>query len=298
MFLKSSLAAAASILLLFPLTLLAQTAVQSEGKIVVPDSFEGMAVQDPKGPYGDLAASYSYQNAGDRIEVAVYRPSYPSVSLWFEQSETRTRQLFSRVAITPSGASETFTAKSRNPNGMRRFFTLGAPFASTAIAVVGFGRWIVSVRSSSKTMDVGQQRIRLDQIVEAINVPSSMVESRYPVTPIADCIASKQMALGPLGESALDNVSLEMKVAGGLAAMIASKDAFAGNEGVAAQPSAYCRRQSASGKTVWFESVAAEGAQRWVMPISETGITVEGTSIPVPDVAGNFKMQGVVLTND
>lgn len=106
------------------------------------------------------------------------------------------------------------------------------------------------------------------------------------------------MALGPLGESALDNVSLEMKVAGGLAAMIASKDAFAGNEGVAAQPSAYCRRQSASGKTVWFESVAAEGAQRWVMPISETGITVEGTSIPVPDVAGNFKMQGVVLTND
>jgi hypothetical protein len=289
---------AAALSILLPTTVAAQAVVQAGSKIAFPSQFEGMAVAASNGAFGELASSYSYQNGGDRIEVIVYRPSYPSVSLWFMQGDRRTNDLFSRVAIAPAGPAEIFTAKSRNPNGIRRFYTVGAPFASTAIAVIGFGQWIVSIRSSSKTLDVAQQRARLEKIIGQIAVPSSLAESRYPVAPIADCIGSTKLTYGLEGEPPLGNVTLEMKTSGGLGAMIASKDAFAGNEGVAAQPSAYCRRQSVSGKTVWFESLDAKGLSRWILPVSETGITVEGISVPTTNKSGKVEMQGVLIIND
>ena len=96
----------------------------------------------------------------------------------------------------------------------------------------------------------------------------------------------------------MGNVTLEMRTSGGLGAMVASKDAFAGDRGVAAQPSTYCRRQSVSGKTVWFESLGAKGLPRWILPVSETGITVEGISVPTTSKSGKVDMQGVLLTND
>ncbi len=291
-------AAAFSILLLLPTTVAAQPVVQAGSKIAFPAQFEGMAVEASNGAFGNLASGYFYQNGGDRIEVIVYRPSYPSVSLWFMQGERRTNDLFSRVAIAPAGPAEIFAAKSSNPNGMRRFYTVGTPFASTAIAVVGFGQWIVSIRSSSKALDVSQQRARLDKIIGQIVVPSSLAGSRYPVVPIADCIGSTKLAFGPEGEPLLGDVTLEMKTSGGLAAMVASQDAFAGDRGVAAQPSTYCRRQSVSGKTVWFESIDAKGLSRWILPVSETGITVEGISVPTTNKGGKVEMQGVVLTNE
>jgi hypothetical protein len=291
-------AAALSILLLLPSTVAAQPVVQAGSKIAFPAQFEGMAVEASNGAWGDLASSYSYQNGSDRIEVVVYRPSYPSVSLWFMQGDRRTNNLFSRVAIAPVGPAEIFAAKSRNPNGMRRFYTVGTPFASTAIAVIGFGQWIVSIRSSSKTLDANQQRARIDKIIGQIVVPSSLVESRYSVVPIADCVGSTKLTFGPEGEPPLGSVTLEMKTSGGLGAMVASQDAFAGDRGVAAQPSTYCRRQSVSGKTVWFESVDAKGLSRWIMPVSETGITVEGISVPTTNKGGKVEIQGVLLTND
>jgi hypothetical protein len=145
-------AAALNILLFLPTTVAAQSVVQAGSNISFPARFDGMTVEASNGAWGDLASSYIYRNGGDRIEVIVYRPSYPSVSLWFMQGERRTKELFSRVPITPAGSPEIFAAKSRNSNGMRRFYTIGAPFASTSIAVVGFGQWIVSIRSSSKTL--------------------------------------------------------------------------------------------------------------------------------------------------
>ena len=257
-----------------------------------------MAVEASNGAFGDLASSYFYQNGGDRVEVIVYRPSYPSVGLWFLQGDRRTNDLFSRVAIAPAGPAEIFAAKSTKPNGMRRFYNVGTPFVSTAIAVVGFGQWIVSIRSSSKTLDVNLQRARLDKIIGQIVVPPSLAESRYPVVPIADCIGLTKLTFGPEGEPPLGNVTLEMKTSGGLAAIVASQDAFAGDSGVAAQPSTYCRRQSASGKTVWFESVDAKGMSRWILPVSETGISVEAISVPTTNKGGKVEMQGVLLTND
>ena len=291
-------AAALNILLFLPTTVAAQSVVQAGSNISFPAQFDGMTVEASNGAWGDLASSYIYRNGGDRIEVIVYRPSYPSVSLWFTQGERRTKELFSRVPITPAGSPEIFAAKSRNSNGMRRFYTIGAPFASTSIAVVGFGQWIVSIRSSSKTFDVNQQRARLDKIIEQIVVPSSLVESRYPVVPIADCIGSSKLSFAPEGEPPLANLTLEMKLSGGLGAMVASQDAFVGDKGIAAQPSTYCRRQSITGKTVWFESVDAGSMPRWIVPVSETGITVEGMLVPTTNKGGTVEMQGVVLTND
>jgi hypothetical protein len=295
---KSISAAAFSILLLLPSNVTSQTLVQAGSKIAFPAQFDGMTVEASNGVFGDLASGYFYQNGGDRIEVVVYRPSYPSVSIWFMQGDRRTNELFSRVSITPSGPAEIFGAKSRNANGMRRFYTVGAPFASTAIAVVGFGQWIVSVRSSSKTLDVGQQRGRLNKFISQIVVPPSLAESRYPVIPAADCVGSSKLAFGPEGEAPIENVTLEMKTSGGLGAMVVSQDAFAGDKGLAAQPSTYCRRQSVTGKTVWFESADAKGLSRWILPVSETGITVEGILVPTTSKGGKVEMQGVVLTND
>lgn len=291
-------AAALSALLLLPSVVAAQSVVQAGSKIALPAQFDGMAVETSTGAWANFASGYSYQNGGDRIEVLVYRPSYPSVSLWFSQGDRRTNELFSRVAIAPAGPAEIFAAKSRKPNGMRRFYTVSTPFASSAIAVVGFGQWIVSIRSSSKTLDVNQQRTRLDKIIGQIVVPSSLTESRYPVVPIADCIGSTKLTFGPEGEPPLTDLTLEMKASGGLGAMVASQDAFAGDRGVAAQPSTYCRRQSVSGRTVWFESVDAKGLSRWVLPVSETGITVEGISVPTTNKGNKVEMQGVLLTND
>lgn len=291
-------AVAVSIVLFLPSTAAAQTVVQAGSKIEFPTQFEDMAVKASNGAWADLASMYSYQNGGDRIEAIVYRPSYPSVSLWFMQGDRRTNELFSRVAIAPEGSAEIFAVKSRSPNSMRRFYTIGAPFASTAIAVIGFGQWIVSIRSSSKTLSVGQQRDRLDKFIEQVFVPSPLAESRYPVAPIADCSGSSTLPFGPEGEPSMENVTLEMKTSGGIGAMVASQDAFSGNKGLAAQPSQYCRRQSATGKTVWFESVDAKSLSRWILPISETGITVEGMLVPTTTSDGKIHMQGVVLTND
>jgi hypothetical protein len=290
--------AALGVLLFLPSTVAAQSIVQAGSKIAFPAKFDGMAVEASNGAFGDLASAYFYQNGGDRIEVIVYRPSYPSVSLWFLQSDRRTKDLFSRVAIAPAGPAEMFTAKSRNPNGMRRFYTVGAPFASTAIAVVGFGQWIVSIRSSSKTLDVNQQHARLDKIIGQILVPASLIESRYPVAPIADCVGSSKLTFGPQGEPPMGDVTLEMKTSGGLGAMVASRDAFAGDNGLAAQPSTYCRRQSVTGKTEWFESVDVKGLSRWIVPVSETGLTVEGMLVPTTNKGGKVEMQGVVFTNE
>ena len=291
-------AATFGILFLVPTNLAAQSVVETGSKIAFPEQFEGMAVKASSGAGGDLASGYTYQNGGDRIEVIVYRPRHPSVSLWFMQGDRRTNELFSRLAITPASLPEIFGAKSRNPNGMRRFYAVAAPFASTAIAVIGFDQWIVSIRSSSKTLDVNQQRARLDKIIGQIVVPSSMVESRHPVVPIADCIESKKLTLGLEGDPPLEKVTLEMKVSGGLGAMIASQDAFASDKGLAEQSSTYCRRQSITGKTVWFESGDDKNLPRWILPVSETGITVEGMLIPTTTKGGKVEMQGVVITND
>lgn len=279
---------------------IAQTVVHSGSQITIPARFDEMAVKMSAGPgkYGDLATAYTYQNAEDLVEINVFRASYPSASLWFAQALTRTKQLFSTVDLAPIGNPEPFTIKADKPNGIRAFYKVGAPFVSTSVAVVSFGPWLVSIHSTSKSLDVSQQRARLDRIVAQI-VPPSPVTSVYPLTIPIDCPASKQAAFGPEGDPPLSEVSLEMKTSGGLAAMIASKDAvIAGDKGIAAQPATYCRRQSTSGKTVWYETLDAIGLQRWVLPVSETGVTIEGVLVPTTDKLGNVKMLGALLTND
>lgn len=291
-------ACAIVMLLLLPKLAAAQPVVQSGSKITFPAEFDGMAVRAANGAFPELASAYSYQNNSDRIEVHVFRASYPSVGLWFIQGDRQTNDLFSKVMITPASSTEIFAAKSNRPNGMRRFYNVDRPFVSTAIAVLGFGQWIVSIRSSSKTLNVEEQRARLDKIIQQIEVPSSIVDSRYPVALIADCIRPTTLALGPEDERPLAAVTLELRALGGLGAMLTSRDAFAGDNGLAAQPSTYCRRQSVSGKTIWFETVDAVEIARWVVPIGETGITVEAITVPNTHPSGKVEMLGVLITND
>ena len=290
----------AAVIFGLPGSALAQTIVPGGSDISIPTQLDDMAVQSSTRPglFGDLATGYRYQNTDDLIEVNVFRASYPSASLWFTQAVRRTEQLFAQSGLTPIGNPEPFLASSDKPNGMRSLYQVGPPFVSTSIAVVSFGPWLVSVHSTSKSLDVEQQRKRLDQLLAQIGPPKP-VKTVYPLTTPAMCDASKRPAYGRYGELPFQKVTFEMKPIGGFAAAIASGDSVAASDGgVAAQPDAYCRRQSESGKTLWYETKEDAEISRWILPISETGITIEGIAVPLPDEQGNVKMIGTVLTND
>jgi hypothetical protein len=206
--------------------------------------------------------------------------------------------LFAKVGLTRIGEPEQFTVNAAKPNGLRAFYKPGAPFTSTATAVIGFGSWLVSIHSTSKSLDIGQQRERFSRIMAQI-IPPQPTAKTYPLESYKDCSSTKHLVLGTEGELPLETISLEIKTSGGLAAMVASKDAGGASEnGIAAEPSAYCRRQSASGKTIWYETIDAAGLQRWVIPVSETGVTVEAMLVPATDKDGRGISIGVVLTND
>ena len=286
--------------LTWPADVMAETIVDSGSKISLPANIDDMQIQPPafQGIWGNLASGYRYRNTSDLIELNVFRASYPSSSLWFAQAENRTEQLFAAVGLTRVGAPEQITVNAEKPNGLRALYTPGTPFTSTATAVISFGSWLVSIHSTSKTLDINQQRERLSRIIAQI-IPSQPTAKTYPLEAYKDCPSTKQMVLGPEGALPLETISMEMKIPGGLAAMVASKDAGGESEsGIAAQPSAYCRRQSPSGKTIWYETVDAAGLQRWVIPVSETGVTVEAMLVPATDKDGRGISMGVVLTND
>jgi hypothetical protein len=278
----------------------AQTIVHELSNISIPAKIDDLNLQalGKPGIIGGLATLYTLRNQSDIIEIKIMRASYPSASLWFGQTLGYTRQLFSSVGLSVVGNSEVFTNVSEKPNGIRALYKVNAPFVSASIAVEQFGEWIVVIRSVSKSVDVDRQRTRLDKLISLIVPPKSATDS-FPLTLPAECPATKTTDFTVELEPPLEAVSIEMKTSAGLVAAIASNESsrFA-KTGIAAQPLTYCRRYSASGRSVWYESLSQAEPNHWVRLVDETGLTVEGVLVPIVDKKGRVSSVGAVLTNE
>ena len=277
----------------------AQTIVHEKSQISVPASIGGMALQTSTKPgLTEFAKSYSYENVDDRIEIVIFRASYPNVGIWFPQAIRQAKQLFGSLPLEPIGEPSRFTLKADKFNGMSQVFKIGSPFASTGIAVVGFDNWLVSVHSTSKTLDTSAQRARLVEILTKIG-PAKPVLVKYPLVILDECPANQQNEFASETEQPSPAITLEMKVTGGLIASLASSGAFGSDpDGLALKPQNYCRAQSPTGKTIWYQTKAGATIPQWILPISITGITVGGMPGPTTDRRGRDASIGVLVVND
>jgi hypothetical protein len=276
----------------------AQSIVDAKSQISIPAKIDDMSVQTSNRPArSEYAKGYSYENGSDRIEINVVRASYANVAIWFPSAVKQAKQMFGGLVLEPDSIPMRFTAKANKANGMIQVFKTNGPFPSTAVAVAGFGNWLVFIHSTSKKLDLAAQRMRMGKILAAIN-PAKSITGAYPMVAPADCPAALSGGVGPEGEPPLSNISLEMKLSGGLAASLTSNDAFGlDEEGIARKPEAYCRLQSPTGKTVWYRTLASAKIPRWILPISITGATTEGIVVPSTDKKGKVISIGVLITN-
>ena len=129
--------------------------------------------------------------------------------------------------------------------------------------------------------------------------PAKPVAVKYPLVILDECPANQQNEFAPETEQPSPAITLEMKVTGGLIASLASSGAFGSDpDGLALKPQNYCRAQSPTGKTIWYQTKAGATIPQWILPISITGITVGGMPGPTTDRRGRDASIGVLVVND
>lgn len=277
----------------------AQPFVHPASGIKLPASVDGMNINAGKaGLFGEFARTYTYSNGPDRIEMFVIRASYPNASIWFSSATDHVKTLLAAGKPTDLGKPQLMSISSNKPNAIIAAFRFEQFYTSASIAVIGFDKWIVIVQSVSKELDPEAQSARMAVILPSIG-KAEMQASYLPLVLIESCPEgiTEPSELAPLSNSQPPEPQIELKTAGGLAAMLASKDAYAeGESGLANRPDLFCKAQSTSGITKWFRPIVEQPFLKWISTVKITGLTMQGMAIPsIKDPEG---MTGAVITND
>lgn len=252
------------------------------GGITLPSFIDGMsAVQSGNPRLKEFVQSSIYQNASDRIVVNVFQANFPNVGIWHEAHKTRALALFDKLSVTQTRELHEAAVHSKQPNGISEVFSLSTLFSSTAIATIGFNRWIVTIHATSKSMSPKDQATRLDKIIQSIT-PDKLHEKNYSLKPPLPCEASEEAMFEQEGTAPLQQKPFMASLIESVQLAIAKADATGNTAGggLSMNPDQFCKARSASGLTVWYQSKRKLGLPKWIQLVSSTGLAVEGFAVP------------------
>ena len=275
-----------------------QPFVHEASGIQLPNSFDEMNIDSSKvGAFGELARRYMYSNDADRIEVYIFRASYPNSSVWFSSATDHLKTLLAAGKPTETEKPQLLSVNSDKPNAIVASYRFERHYSSASVAVIGFDKWIVIVQSVSKELDPAAQSMRMAKILPLIGKAKKQ-ENYLPLFFIEACLntAVEPNNFAPFLPK-LEEPQIELKTAGGLAAMLAAQDANAESDaGLANRPELFCQARSASEITKWFRPIVEQPFLKWISTVKTTGLTIQGMAIPsTKDPEG---MTGAVITND
>lgn len=154
--------------------------------------FELTRLHDFSDDQYDVSAVYGGIDKGDEISVYLYRAAIPDVSLWTTMvvRAVQFRPQF-RPADPATAVPRLFVpAGAKLASGVRMSFYTAAdsPLASTAVALVPRGEWLLKVRVSSTTRTVTEIDGMIDEALAALAVPydTKQAPAAYLVQPCPD----------------------------------------------------------------------------------------------------------------
>ena len=184
--------------------------------------------------YGDGTDVSVQLGSGETIvTLFVYRAAYPNVALWYDRAR---RAIGAHLRIDANAAPRPFAlAGASSPNGLRETFELpsGQRMRATAVALAGYGEWLVKLRISSANLGGDQVSRVMDAVLGGIR-PGTAPASSLPLTLPADCSAT----------ATFDGrrIAGESQGAAGLGSGLqAIQAAVRGGAGLASEPDAWCR---------------------------------------------------------
>jgi hypothetical protein len=250
-----------------------------QGGISLPATIDQMTVVE--GTPKEFTQAFVLQNGSDRISINVFQANFPNVGIWHEAHKSESLGLFEPLAVTQIGKANQIAVNSGKPNGLVEVFSVGAPFASTAIITIGFGRWIVTVHSTSKSLTTEEQAARVSRIIQAIK-PKHPVTETYSIRVPDTCGAKDVAAVEKEGTGPLQEQLPEAGLVGDIQLAISKSDAVGktAGGGLSMNPDQFCKATSVSGRTVWYQTKHDLGLLKWVQLVSVTGLAVEGFAIP------------------
>lgn len=275
----------------------AQAATHAPSGIIIPDNFDGMAVETTEGGrFGPFAQMYTFGNGPDRIEITVVKPAHPNSSLWFKDNLWRVERLLA-AGHPVVGPPDQISIASTVPNGFKALIDFDAHYKSAGVATAGFGEWVVNVLSVSKVLERQDQVKRLDRLLDQVH--PSEIQTKYPpisnITKCADNVPA--IYYFPVAEPGPAKVSLEAATVAGLVGVQASRAALLEqSDSLGTAPQKFCWQVSESGKTKWFRAIAPSDSMVWLSPVAGIGWTIE--CWPIPDVPGSNEFKFALIGND
>lgn len=274
--------------------------VHEQSGVILPATIDGMEILPRnKGGFGDFAQAFDYRNEADRIEINIFKATYPNPSVWFPYAQDLLIQ-----RLKPGEPQEFYNplivaVGSSASNAIRQTYRFSKHYQSSSIAVVGFGDWLTFIMSTSKILSPAQQKARMDDILSKITTNRSL-SNTVPISIIERCENSRPNPLSTRDNTELlSPISFEMSAAGGLAALVTNTDASGVNQdGLTGNPGNFCREFSASKKTSWFQRKGEDLLQTWITPVSVTGLSVQGMLVPSPTDENNENLIGAIIANN
>ncbi|MGB7372423.1 hypothetical protein [Erythrobacter sp.] len=281
------------------LSVQAQTMHEPSG-VILPSNVDDMQIAPRKiGIYGEFARAYDFANEADRIEIYVFRATYPNASVWFPMAKRRALGLLEAGQPTPFNEPTIVATGSEAPNTIRQTYWFSKHYKSSAIATVSLGDWIVFVMTTSKVLEPAQQQARMDTILAQVASRGGPSPSP-PITVIEQCAQSTMMDSYRIFDTAfISDPGVEMVTIGALGMQFANIGAIAGSpEGLVQSPNRYCMESSESGKTMLFRSKGEDPLRRWIMPMDVSGMSIEGMALPYPSETDEQATIGAVVANN
>lgn len=122
----------------------------------------------------DVAGIYGGFAGGDEISVYIYRAPIPDVSLWAGQVAKAVEYRAAMHAADPADAVPHFFTPpgARNASAMRMTFkTVPGEVASTGVALVPYGEWLLKIRVSSTHRTPQEVDAMIDAALAAFPLP-------------------------------------------------------------------------------------------------------------------------------
>lgn len=297
---KDSLRLVGTLAILFSATASFAQIIHEQSGVILPSQIDEMEIlQRANGTFGEFAQAFDYKNDTDRIEVNIFKATYPNPSVWFPYAQDHLIKLLKPGNPQKSNDPSIAKVGSTSTNAIRQTYQFSNHYQSSSIAVVGFGDWMAFIMSTSKSLSPTEQKTRMDGILSEISV-NRTINGNVPVTTIDRCQESAPTAPRTIESTQLISpISFEMSVVGGLAAQYANVDASGiSKDGLTRAPQQFCREFSESKKTSWFRRKSEDLLRTWITPVSVTGMSVQGMLVPSPTEDDNENVVGTLIANN
>ncbi len=249
--------------------------------LAVPATLAGL----PRGDMVDLSGGkqldvMAQYGTPETTEVTLYlfRPGLMDVSIWFDRIETLVRNRPVYGTPTPAGAVGAFTAPgAAGESALRRSYVPGKPpYAGTAAALMPFGRWLVGLRISSKTLAPAALDEQLTAAIAGLGWPATAAAPAPRAAAIAECARP----IAPDAKAKLIAPNLQDALLGAGAVKAAENQAASAT----AKPASprWCRSGPA---TAPFAIYRNEDAPGYVIAFGDAGTAIEVG----PSVAGKLQ---------